>query len=49
MIGMLLFPADRLPHRLHMLEVLIKYLERIEEGAFAAWREIRETFTKEVI
>lgn len=44
---MLLFPADRLPHSLHMPKVLIKYLARIEEGALAAWREIRETFKKE--
>ena len=44
---MLLFPADCLPHSLHALEILIKYFERMEEGAFTAWKKIRETFMKE--
>lgn len=42
------FPADCLPHNLHVLEVGGKYFGNVEEGTFVAWREIRETFMKEV-
>jgi len=48
-IGLLLFPADCLPHGVQVLEIIIKYFGSRGEGTNAAWREIRETFLKEVI
>lgn len=44
----MLFPVECLPHNLHVHEAGSKYFGNLEEGTFVAWREIRETFMKEV-
>lgn len=47
-IGTLLFLADCLSQSLHVPEIGVKYFGNTGEGTFVAWREIRETFMKEV-
>lgn len=45
---MLFFPSRLPTTSLNVLEVFIKYFGSMEERTFATWREIRETFMKEV-